>query len=372
MIKRYLWSCLAVALLLFGSRLHAQQMGQSSITFQDTIHHFGNIAEEKGPVYCEFKFTNSGNTPLVLTRVNADCGCTTPSWPQESIAPGQASSIRVAFDPSGRPGAFVKKIHVYSNAAKSMQVLVIKGYVSTLGGAEKGLFAAQLGSVKVSQTELTFPTTSQGRSSTIRIMLLNTSNSDAALVHLAPDSGLIAANPSTVKLLPGEPDEIELTLNAQKTTPIGLYRETMRMAVNTRGEEQEGQINANAVIVEDFSHYLSHEEMLNTAPKMELRTYFDLGVVSKSTHSQELDVELSNVGHNLLRIHDVYCANPAVKILSHTREIKSGEKGILKLQVMPAVLFQRGWASIAPNINVICNDPNAPLRRIKVKLSTKR
>ena len=88
------------------------------IQVEEQSFNFGLIPEEKGSVGHSFKFRNSGTAPLLITRVTADCGCTTPTWPEEAIAPGEDAEIRVLFDPVGRSGAFVKRIRVFSTQYK--------------------------------------------------------------------------------------------------------------------------------------------------------------------------------------------------------------------------------------------------------------
>lgn len=89
---------------------------------------FGEVAE--GPqVTHEFKFTNNGKEPLVLSNVRASCGCTTPSWPKEPILPGKESTILVTYNTQGRPGPFTKSITITSNASEPNKIIYIKGEV---------------------------------------------------------------------------------------------------------------------------------------------------------------------------------------------------------------------------------------------------
>ncbi|WP_042120657.1 DUF1573 domain-containing protein [Porphyromonas crevioricanis] len=372
MINKHIRSCLLVALLLIGSSLFAQQRGKAELSFQDTIHHFGNIAEEKGSVYCEFLFTNTGTIPLVLTRVNSDCGCTSPSWPEEAIEPGAEGRIVVSYDPAGRPGAFVKRVYVYSNATKTKQDLLIKGYVTTLGGGEKGQFSAEVGPVKLSRTELLFPTTSRNRTSSVRLMLLNTSNGGKVKVSVQSKNSLIEVNPEVIELSPGEPAELELSLKVLSDTEIGMHNEPVELIIlDNEGKEFRGRVLTRSTVVEDFSFYQNREEMIRTAPRMDLNTYFDLGTLPAESPEQQVEVEIRNTGKGLLKLRNLNCDNPAVQILDYPEEITQGTSGILKIRVLPSTLKEKGWASIAPNINIVCNDPYAPLRRVKVKLSIK-
>ncbi len=89
-----------------------------SVSFEETSHDFGTIAEEAGPVTCTFSFVNEGEAPLVIISATAQCGCTRPSFPQKPIAPGKKGEIKVTYNPQGRPGEFVKEVKVKTNDKK--------------------------------------------------------------------------------------------------------------------------------------------------------------------------------------------------------------------------------------------------------------
>jgi hypothetical protein len=102
--------------------------GGSDINFEETVHDYGTI--EKGANGdCEFNFTNTGDEPLILSNVQASCGCTTPSWPREPIAPGEKGAIKVHYD-TQRVGGFNKTITVTSNGKTDRVVLRISGTVN--------------------------------------------------------------------------------------------------------------------------------------------------------------------------------------------------------------------------------------------------
>lgn len=97
------------------------------ITFTKTEHDFGSMKKGSDMKY-DFTFKNTGKTALVLNNVKASCGCTTPKWPKEPIAPGKSSTINVTYD-SKRVGPFTKSITITSNAKTPTVELQIKGTV---------------------------------------------------------------------------------------------------------------------------------------------------------------------------------------------------------------------------------------------------
>jgi hypothetical protein len=96
--------------------------------FETESHDFGTVSEGTQATY-EFKFTNIGKEPLVISNVQASCGCTTPKWTNEPIAPGKTGTITASYNSSGRPGPFNKSITVTSNAKSNPKVLSINGVV---------------------------------------------------------------------------------------------------------------------------------------------------------------------------------------------------------------------------------------------------
>ncbi|MCD7914942.1 MAG: DUF1573 domain-containing protein [Tannerellaceae bacterium] len=116
-----------MAMFLTIGSLAAQD--NAVISVKESTHDFGEIMESNGPVSHTFVVENTGDMPLVITRVVASCGCTTPKWTKEPIAPGKSGNIAVTFDPKGRPGPFSKTISVYSNGKSGSYILTIRGDV---------------------------------------------------------------------------------------------------------------------------------------------------------------------------------------------------------------------------------------------------
>ena len=106
----------------------ANSTQKATFTVDKNVHDYGKIPEDGGLANHTFVITNTGKTPLVINRVVASCGCTTPDWTKAPIAPGKTGDVKVAFDPKGRPGAFKKIISVYCDNADPVQ-LVISGNV---------------------------------------------------------------------------------------------------------------------------------------------------------------------------------------------------------------------------------------------------
>lgn len=120
-MKKYLF--LAVAMVFsfgaFAQDASAKKVSGPVITFEKRTHDFGDItAGDK--VEEVFKFTNTGNEPLIITNVEVTCGCTVPKgWARDPIPPGGKSEIVVAFNSLGKIGRQNKIVKVISNATNT-------------------------------------------------------------------------------------------------------------------------------------------------------------------------------------------------------------------------------------------------------------
>ena len=88
----------------------------ADISFEWDEHDFGTIWDDK-PVDCTFPFTNNGTKTLVISRMQAGCGCTTPVADKTVLQPGESSVIRVQFNPTGKAKKQDKKVTIFSNAS---------------------------------------------------------------------------------------------------------------------------------------------------------------------------------------------------------------------------------------------------------------
>jgi hypothetical protein len=99
---------------------------QDVLKLKETEHDFAKIPQGK-PVYYTFEIVNTGSQPLKLDDVHASCGCTTPEWSREPIAPGATAQIRVGYNAAAE-GPFEKAITITYNTSQS-KLLKIKGTV---------------------------------------------------------------------------------------------------------------------------------------------------------------------------------------------------------------------------------------------------
>lgn len=130
-MKKVLFTLGLAVFSTIASFAQAPVGGGAEITFDKDVHDFGNL-KQGGDATTEFKFTNTGSEPLIISDSKGSCGCTVPEWPKEPIAPGKSAAIKVKYD-SKRVGPINKSVTVTSNATnEASKVLRIKGNIEAV------------------------------------------------------------------------------------------------------------------------------------------------------------------------------------------------------------------------------------------------
>jgi len=214
---------------------------QAKIEFEAETHNFGDIPE--GPIARhEFKFKNTGNAPLILSGVNASCGCTTPTWTKEPIKPGETGVIVAEYDSRNRPGAFNKSISIWSNAENGNKVLYIKGSVTSIAAELQN----SLQTLVASNSIVELGKMEQGSWIPFTAKFKSPENTKVLIVALKSNCNCIRLDPNFLGMVqPGEEREVKFQLLAQK---IGNFKDELTL-IGANGKELV-KVNLSGNIVE--------------------------------------------------------------------------------------------------------------------------
>jgi hypothetical protein len=125
-MRRLLSLGILLATCFFAGAQTTPAETQDVLKLKETTHDFARIPQGK-PVYYTFEIVNTGTEALKLDNVQASCGCTTPEWSREPIAPGAMAQIKVGYNAAAE-GYFEKNITITYNTNQNKQ-LIIKGTV---------------------------------------------------------------------------------------------------------------------------------------------------------------------------------------------------------------------------------------------------
>jgi len=101
----------------------------TSWEFDTMTHDYGEIFQDSENEHI-FKFTNTGNEPLIISKAKGSCGCTVPEYPTYPIKPGESNEIKVVYKPGKQKDKQSKTVTLTTNTEPSTTVLRISANVS--------------------------------------------------------------------------------------------------------------------------------------------------------------------------------------------------------------------------------------------------
>ena len=329
-------------------------LADARIKFTTSSHDFGTIQEKDGDVTTRFEFTNTGDSPLLITRATATCGCTSPEYPKKPLRPGEKGEIVVTYHAKGRPGPFDKSIYVYSNDAKNEKVLLtITGNVVSATGVRETFTEELGGGLRVKTLSLNFFDVYPGRNNRTRTLAVyNEGDTPMTLTYRnVPKHIHIDCDPEVIE--PKQQGRVLVTFETEKVKDWGTRTDVIDIYV--RGQEtrmKNNHITLLADIWEDFSK-LSKEQRQN-APEIEVSNTildFERG---NNTRTRELTVR--NTGKETLQIRKVQHDDAeAFKTTIEKTSLKPGEATKMRVTFDPSKTKKR---SINQHLTIISNDPS--------------
>jgi len=323
---------------------------QPKLTFDKVRSDFGTINEADGKKETVFNFINTGDSVLVLTRVQPSCGCTASDWTKSPIPPKGKGFVKAVFDPHGQSGHFTKSVSVFSNSKPSVVVLVFEGEVKPREKTVEELYTFLVGPLRFESNHLAFTRITKNEKK-IRVMpIINTSKETVTLdFEPTPDYIKLKATPATLK--PGEKGVIEGTYDASLNKDAwGNVSDLARIKVN--GVTQPNiYLYVSAEIVEDFST-LSKDELANAPVFKLVSNEANFGKIRQGD-TANVEFTFTNDGKRDLIIRHVKAGCGCTLITPTESVVKPGATGTIKAQFR-----SQGYkGNIFKNIFVYTNDP---------------
>ncbi|MEA3318139.1 MAG: DUF1573 domain-containing protein [Bacteroidota bacterium] len=348
---------LLTILLLLASYSYSQQK-KATIIFDNEIHDFKTLHEEKGKVTHKFIFTNTGNTPLIINKVKASCGCTSPEWTRKPIMPGQKGFVSATYDPRNRPGKFNKSIVVRTNATQPTKVLRITGKVIPRKKTIKDLYPIEVGGLRLKSNHLAFVRVYHDQIKTDSLKIVNTSNEIIKLSFKDTPSHInLKTVPESLK--PGEKGIILGKYDATKKEDWGFIIDRLKILINDKPISN-SRLTISAKIEENFSN-LTKEELAN-APILSLqeKTY-NFGTAKQKTKVKHA-FKFKNEGKSDLIIRKIRSSCGCTTVAPEKTVIKPGETS--SFTAIFSTSMRKG--NQRKSIYLITNDPKNSNTRLTI------
>lgn len=349
-------------LFLFSGALFAQT--DNSVAFDKTIHDFGYIEENGGRVSCEFILTNNTEAPIVISKVTASCGCTTPNWTREPIEPGATGKITAAYNPKGRPGGFSKTVTVHTSASNKPYMLRIKGTVgkgaeskeaaeATARANAKAAYTQRMGTLLLKKNDgLSFGQVTPDAKPGIELEVFNDSQVPFTLnLNGLPAYLKASANPASIPAQTAGVLKFELDASA---AGYGNHEGSFNLNWNNAYHK----LSYSALVADDFSG-MSPEEKA-TAPRLNTSVNkINFGDLSKG---KTRVLKFSNSGKSDLNIKMIQSSDPLVKVSTASLVVKPNEIKEIKVTLDA----KKGLSGFQSTLTVFSDDPANAMKTISV------
>ncbi len=303
------------------------------LKFDKTTHDFGSFPKPKeGVTHCEFTFTNDGDAPLVLNKVIASCGCTTPEWTEKPIPVGGKGSIKVAYNTS-TAGTFSKSITVYSNSKGGTIRLIVKGRVEPYKEDINETYPISIsGGLKINKNTVNFQNLPHGESRTILIDVYNDTYEPSQITFANVPQGLtVTAIPE--KINPKEKGTILLAYKGEDPKKWGKQVEKFNIIANKSLPAEKNKVTISVNLIENVLK-LSDKDKKN-APVLAFSTRNLLFDKVKVNMKKKERITLTNKGKEELFIYAINTDSESMEVKPDKMSILPGKSIKVKINYNP-------------------------------------
>lgn len=346
---------LSLILVVLSFTASAQQA--KPMVFKEEIFDFGSVKEDGGPVVHEFIFTNTTSRPVKILDVKPSCGCTTPDWSKEPVAPGKTGFVQASYNPKGRPGYFNKTLTIITDNESNPVVLQIKGNVSTEGVGSEADFKTAFGSWKFKTGSFNMGKVYRKDESTVRdFPFLNTGTKPVTVSNVvAPAYIKVDVTPKAIA--PGEKGHIKLVYNAKLKDQYGYQSDNIEIHTN----DATMPVKSFTVLatLEDYFGDLKPEDYVKAPRLLSAQSSVDFGRLAKNT-TVVREVSITNTGKKELQIKSVQPNCTCVSASVNKNTLKPGESTSLKISFNT----QDRKSTQNKAVTIYSNDPQNPVQRV--------
>lgn len=339
-------------------------LAQAEIAFEKLEHNFGKFKEEGGPVTYDFVFTNKGKAPLIISSVNASCGCTTPEWSREPVLPGKTGFIKVSYNPLNRPGSFMKTVTVVANIPAGSVVLKISGDVQPKQLSMEDKYPSQVGTLRMVTNHLSFVKIANTEKKTDSLKIYNP-GTEAVKIGFKNLPAFLSARVVPETIQPKGTGAIVVTYDATQVKDFGFQMNRVYMLFNGI-ENFNNAFSVSATIEEDFSKMSSAE--LANAPVIDFDTrVFEFKEITDGQKAEHT-FTIMNKGKSDLLIRSVKASCGCTAVNPASNVVKPGQSTTMK-----AIFDSTGKTGLQnKTITVISNDPKSPTTILRITGTVKK
>lgn len=340
-MKPFFISIIAALALLSGS----------GITWDKTVHDFGDVSVTDGPLTCTFTVTNNGPEAIAIFEVVSSCGCTDVKWTREPIKPGKTGIVSATYKNEDGPMPFDKTLTVYISGETRPTILRLRGVVHEKKKTLSQLYGEhKLGVLGLKSRSVRTGNLKQGQSVSENITVANLGSKPLQLAFIGQPQEL-KANVKPNPIPAGETATITFTVTANKEK-YGRNIYPIYPVIN--GKTADEPIEVETWTQENFSNWTEYQRSNAALPYFDNST-FNFGSVEQGA-GVEASFSFANRGKSALKIYSADSELPCLTLYEALSNVGPKEKGSIRFWLDTSQL-EKG-----ENVIMVTLTTNSPLR----------
>ena len=325
---------------------------EGSVSWDKTVHNFGDVSVSDGPLSCTFTLTNNGSEPISIFEVVSSCGCTDVKWTKGSIKPGETGTISATYKNEDGAMAFDKTLTAYISGVKKPVILRLRGVVHEKKKSLAQLYGAQkLGTFGMKTRTFLVGTLKQGLSTSETETVANLGTKPLKVTFADISEGLsisVKSNPI--------PANSTATLAFTVTSAPDVYgKKIYRATPVLDGKKADAPLEITAWTQENFAGWSDKQRKDAALPYFDQST-FSIGSV-KAGKVVEVTYTCTNRGKMPFHIFKADVEDPALQ-LKEMADVAPGKKGAIRFSLDTSKL-PKGETVLM--ISLTTNSPLRPL-----------
>lgn len=295
---------------------------------------------------------NTGNQPVIISRITPLTSIVKTEWSREPIAPGKSKEISLLFSPDKLQESFSYKILIYSNAQEKRKEIILKGNLIDNPQKPQLLYKQNINGLKFKSSNINFGQIYTWQSITDTVYYFNSRNESVTLTaQYKPSYLTVNFVPTTTA--PSQKGAIIITYNAQKKNDYGYSYESLILNINGV-RDFKNRLSVTAKITEDFSR-LTASELANAPIASFEKKEINFGEIEKGAKAN-CDFILTNKGKSTLFIRKTKASCGCTAVALGENALQPGQSTTIRTTFNSAGKSGRQYKSIT----VITNDPKNP------------
>ncbi|MBE6197136.1 MAG: DUF1573 domain-containing protein [Rikenellaceae bacterium] len=337
---------------------------EAKIIFDTFFYDFGEIAEDGGAVEHIFTLRNTSAEPVVIVAVRSSCGCTKAEFSRKPIMPDSTATIKVVFNPLNYPGAFARKVTVFTADGPLKEQLLVKGTVIPRKKTVEERYPLVMGGgVRAAANAHSFGYVEHGKVALSSFEIYNSSAREVSLAVDNPYSELEFISPA--KLAAGEEAVINFScLLPENSELYGSLAYSVNLLVDGQKSQYPFIINGLAIDSRDINAN-------NRAQMIVLsENFIKFGAVKRTNEKLVRRLTVSNDGNEPLVIRklELDCDGCRAR-LSGEMTIAAGDNRVVEVEINPSRL---PFGAVVERLRIVSNDPKMPVYTIRVSAIVER